>query len=336
MQAAGAAARPTHRVCAHARSCLTLPPPSASCDRAAALTPALTEGGYPLTAEGCKTFLRDWAKTMNPLYLMASTPAGFSYGEDDFATSQKGWLACCAPSQQFLLEQPGAKVDIEILGPRPKRSKIGPPPPDDGSPWEPQGDDLIRLILMPLAEELNLPIAMKFGAMRGVNPSLRTGQDGVEVADVGSLRRLCTDYPKVKFCATFLSRDNQHEVTVLANKFSNLHLYGCWWFCNNPSIIGEMTAQRLEILGTEFTCQHSDARVLDQLVYKWDHSRKIVGGVLVDKYKDLINSGWGLTNDEIVRDVEKLFGGSFEAFVAKDSSKFEWTSQVVTLSALGK
>ena len=123
---------------------------------------------------------------------------------------------------------------------------------------------------MPLAEELNLPIAMKFGAMRGVNPSMRTGQDAVDpnCQNCGSLRRLCTDFPRVKFCATFLSRDNQHEATVLANKFSNLHLYGCWWFCNNPSIITEMTSQRLEILGTEFTCQHSDSRVLDQLVYK--------------------------------------------------------------------
>ena len=30
----------------------------------------------------------------------------------------------------------------------------------------------------------------------------------------------------------------------------NLHLYGCWWFCNNPSIIAEMTAMRLEMMGT--------------------------------------------------------------------------------------
>ena len=58
-------------------------------------------------------------------------------------------------------------------------------------------DDLITQVLMPIAEELNLPIAFKFGAMRAVNPSLRTGQDGVEVADVGSLRRLCTDFPRV-------------------------------------------------------------------------------------------------------------------------------------------
>jgi hypothetical protein len=45
---------------------------------------------------------------------------------------------------------------------------------------------------------------------------------------------------RVKFLATFLSRVNQHEAAVLANKFPNLHLYGCWWYCNNPSIIREV------------------------------------------------------------------------------------------------
>ena len=34
--------------------------------------------------------------------------------------------------------------------------------------------------------------------MRGVNPALRQGQDGVEVADLGSLRRLLTDFPQVR------------------------------------------------------------------------------------------------------------------------------------------
>lgn len=46
---------------------------------------------------------------------------------------------------------------------------------------------------------------------------------------------------RVKFLATFLSRVNQHEAAVLANKFPNLHLYGCWWYCNNPSIIREVS-----------------------------------------------------------------------------------------------
>ena len=50
----------------------------------------------------------------------------------------------------------------------------------------------------------------------------------------------------------------------------------------------------------------------------------------------MAESGWHTTKEEITRDVEKLFGGSFETFMAKDSSKFDWSSNVVTLSDIGK
>ena len=33
---------------------------------------------YPLTLEGCHTFIIDWVRRMRPVYLMASTPHGFS------------------------------------------------------------------------------------------------------------------------------------------------------------------------------------------------------------------------------------------------------------------
>ena len=46
-----------------------------------------------------------------------------------------------------------------------------------------------------------------------------------------------------------LSHDNQHELAVLARKFGNLHVYGCWWFCNVPSLISNITKMRLELLG---------------------------------------------------------------------------------------
>ena len=74
---------------------------------------------------------------------------------------------------------------------------------------------------------------------------------------------------------------------------------------------------RLELLGTAFTAQHSDARVLDQVIYKWAHTRKIVADVLVDKYAGLFAASWRPTADEIKRDVRAIFGGSFEAFLAK-------------------
>ena len=71
------------------------------------------------------------------------------------------------------------------------------------------------------------------------------------------------------------------------------------------------------MLGLGFTAQHSDARVLEQLLYKWTHSRQIISNVLIKKYDDLIESGWIVGKNEIKRDVYKLFRGSYEDFMKK-------------------
>ncbi|EQC37806.1 hypothetical protein SDRG_04830 [Saprolegnia diclina VS20] len=181
----------------------------------------------------------------------------------------------------------------------------------------PSGALLLSCVVLPLAARLSLPIALKFGAVRGLNPRLCLAGDGVAVVDVSLLTRLARANPRVKFLATFLSRVNQHEVTVVANKFGNVHLYGCWWYCNNPSIISELTRMRLEILGTGFTAQHSDARVLDQLIYKWKHFRSILEATLTPLYTQLLSHGWVVTDDDIGRDVTRLLGSSYEAFLAK-------------------
>jgi hypothetical protein len=93
-------------------------------------------------------------------------------------------------------------------------------------------------------------------------------------------------------------------------------IFGCWWFLNNPSIVEEITRERIELLGLSVIPQHSDARILDQLVYKWKHSRKVIASVLCEKYADLLDSGWKLTRSDIERDVAALFGGNFERFIA--------------------
>ena len=61
--------------------------------------------------------------------------------------------------------------------------------------------------------------------------------------------------------------------------------------------------------------QHSDARVLDQLIYKWDHSRELIGRVLTDKYTDLARTGWPLTEADIKRDVKLLLHDNFVDFL---------------------
>lgn len=175
---------------------------------------------------------------------------------------------------------------------------------------------IIDQAILPVAREHNLPFAMMVGVTRQVNPQLRLAGDAVGKADIASITRILADNPKNKFMMTLLSRENQHELAVTARKFPNLMLFGCWWFLNNPSLIEEITRMRTELLGTTFTPQHSDARVLDQLIYKWDHSRKIIAKVMKDKFTDLAATGWTVTKDEIDRTAKEYLGGNFERFLA--------------------
>lgn len=82
-------------------------------------------------------------------------------------------------------------------------------------------------------------------------------------------------------------------------------------------MVKEITQMRIEMLGTAFTAQHSDARVLDQLIYKWAHSRSVIAAVLAEEVAKLIQSGWELSRSELRRDVKRLLGGSYESFLGK-------------------
>jgi len=97
--------------------------------------------------------------------------------------------------------------------------------------------------------------------------------------------------------------------------------FGCWWFLNNPSIVEEITRERIEMLGTSFIPQHSDARVLEQLIYKWRNTRRTLAPILVASYGTLIEDGRDVTRQEIQRDVEKLFRLNFEKWVGRGFSQ---------------
>lgn len=189
-------------------------------------------------------------------------------------------------------------------------------PPDFEFPASSVSAKIIERAVLPHCREANLPFAVMPGVRRAVNPELRLAGDGSEATNLAFLRNLCAAFPGNKFLATVLARENQHELCVLARKFRNLHIFGCWWFTNIPVLINEITRMRLELLGLSFTPQHSDARVLDQLVYKWQHSRRIISQVLIEKYTDLGQTGWQTTAADVERDVKELFGGAFERFCA--------------------
>jgi hypothetical protein len=187
-------------------------------------------------------------------------------------------------------------------------------PPDFAYPAKTEAAGLIEHAVLPHCREFGLPFALMPGVKRAVNPQLKLAGDGSGLSDLSALQNLCANFPENKFLTTVLARENQHELCVLARKYRNLHIFGCWWFTNVPLLVDEMTRMRIELLGLSFTPQHSDARVLEQMVYKWRHNRQAIAKILVEKYTELGQSGWQTSRAEVERDVKGLFGGEFERF----------------------
>jgi hypothetical protein len=184
----------------------------------------------------------------------------------------------------------------------------------------PVDDSRTRLLtdaVLPVCKELGLPLALMIGVRRGVNPALRLAGDASGRADLRALEAICAAYPANRFLVSVLSRENQHELCVYARKFSNLLPFGCWWFLNNPSLVEEITRERLEMLGASFIPQHSDARVLEQVIYKWRNTRRTMAPILANMYKLLADDGRAVTREDIHRDVTRLFRGNFEQFTRR-------------------
>jgi hypothetical protein len=182
----------------------------------------------------------------------------------------------------------------------------------------PEASPRIRMlaeVILPTCRAHNLPLSLMIGVHKRVNPALRDAGDSLGHADMSSLERLCRDFPDNRFLFSLLSRENQHELCVAARKFANLMPFGCWWFLNNPSIVSEITMERIELLGSSFIPQHSDARILEQIIYKWAHSRRVIADALTANYEALQRDGWPLTRAQIERDVQRMFQDNFRKFV---------------------
>jgi hypothetical protein len=182
--------------------------------------------------------------------------------------------------------------------------------PDDSS-----RSMVLRNVVLPTAKAHDIPFAMMIGVKRQINPLLGDAGDGVGRADLSCLEYICRENPDQRFLTTVLSRENQHELCVISRKFANLTPFGCWWFLNNPSVIAEITAERMEMLGASFIPQHSDCRILEQLIYKWTHSRRVIADVLFNQYMDLTLDGYPLTPDHIQRDVQRMYSDNFKALI---------------------
>lgn len=169
--------------------------------------------------------------------------------------------------------------------------------------------------VLPACRDHGIPLSLMIGVRYLVNPALRLAGDASGLADLRALEYLCREYPENRFLVSLLSRENQHELCVYARKFRNLMPFGCWWFLNNPSVVEEITRERIEMLGASFIPQHSDARVLEQLIYKWKNTRRTLAPILADTYQKLADDGRAVSRGEIKQDIDRMFRGNFLSFV---------------------
>ena len=175
---------------------------------------------------------------------------------------------------------------------------------------------LLSEAVLPVCREFGLPVALMIGVRRQVNPSLKLAGDASGRADLRALENICRDHPCNRFLVSVLSRENQHELCVLTRKFSNLMLFGCWWFLNNASVVEEITRERFEMLGLGFIAQNSDARVLEQLIYKWRNTRRTIGPILARQLEMTQEDGRAVTRADVELAVTRIFRTNFETWVA--------------------
>jgi hypothetical protein len=173
---------------------------------------------------------------------------------------------------------------------------------------------LLKEAVLPVCREFNIPMSLMIGVRLQVNPAIKLAGDAVGKANLRALENLCRDFPENRFFTSLLSRENQHELCVYARKFANLMPFGCWWFLNNPSIVEEMTRERIEMLGMSFIPQHSDARVLEQVIYKWRNTRRTLAPILANTYRTLAEDGRAVRREDIHQDIQRLFRGNFQSF----------------------
>ena len=71
------------------------------------------------------------------------------------------------------------------------------------------------------------------------------------------------------------------------------------------------------MLGLSFIPQHSDARVTDQLIYKWSHFKNILNEILYEYYEDLSKKNYELSKFIIERDINNLLNQNAKSFFLK-------------------
>ena len=69
------------------------------------------------------------------------------------------------------------------------------------------------------------------------------------------------------------------------------------------------------MLSFSFIPQHSDTRVLEQVIYKWLNTRRTLAPILYEQYRLLAEDGRMVSRADIQRDITRLFRTNAESWI---------------------
>lgn len=168
-------------------------------------------------------------------------------------------------------------------------------------------DKLFTEVLIKFLIDRNIPLSLMLGVKRNVNTSFKLGGDGLGQDGLLELEYLAKNYPALKIFTTHLDNSKHQRIVVLSRKFRNISIFGFWWFNNQRSLIKQGLKLRFELLGHNHILQHSDARVDEQLIYKWVNFKEIFKEEIFNVYKLITSNNWEISNEKIEKDIINLF-----------------------------
>ncbi len=169
--------------------------------------------------------------------------------------------------------------------------------------------------VIPACVDAKIPVVLMPFVRRQIKPLHLNAGDVVMDGDVDGLIDFMSRHKEAFFLVTPLNGNHHNALVMGTRALGNVCLWGHWWINLIPVTIETQMKERFQNLGFAHFGVNSDARILDQILYKFDHYFHILKRVLVDDALDAqALNGRTPTKKNFVRwistlqDHERVFG----------------------------
>jgi glucuronate isomerase len=178
---------------------------------------------------------------------------------------------------------------------------------DSSNTWPMQG--FVFHAVMRMCEQYQLPFDLMIGVKRQVyQHGVYQGQDLMD--QPGTLLHyadLFNAHPKLKFCVSVLTSQQNQELASYSWIFPNVYTSGHWWYSNVPTLIDRDLRLRMQAVPAEKQiAYYSDAYKLEFVLPKFAMYRRVLAKVLAEEY--VLDRSW--SEERALQLGEKLLIGN--------------------------